>query len=266
MFPNHENLLYSTYEKSDAMDSILANKRRMVAKPKYGREGQGVVYSDGSPSSSAVNQFLREADSASSLSVGSGQKIFLGDPIYQEYHPTRRFSGRKIVIGSWVIHGQPCGICIREDSLETTVDNSSFVPHYIEDGSIDGIKYPSLNDIQAQIRKELYKKDDVQFGDDHPVTSGSGHSVYNWFRESDTSRNNSTTGGTASTGSPQGASSTTSSSANNTKESMKERIKTTMKNFHERKFPNGIGDYLKKYKNTTAARQNAKTAARSARS
>jgi len=35
------------------------------------------------------------------------------------------------VIGSWVVHGQPAGICVREDICSTTNNDSCFVPHVV---------------------------------------------------------------------------------------------------------------------------------------
>ncbi|HNI24481.1 glutathionylspermidine synthase family protein, partial [Plasticicumulans sp.] len=42
-----------------------------------------------------------------------------------------RFAGRHVVIGSWIIGQQACGIGIREDSGPVTKDLSRFVPHVI---------------------------------------------------------------------------------------------------------------------------------------
>jgi hypothetical protein len=41
------------------------------------------------------------------------------------------FSGRHVVVGSWVVAGEAAGLCFREDSDRTTTNNSSFVPHYV---------------------------------------------------------------------------------------------------------------------------------------
>merc|ERR1712216_437556 len=37
----------------------------------------------------------------------------LGGPIFQQYYDTASFNGRTPVVGSWVAHGQPAGICVR---------------------------------------------------------------------------------------------------------------------------------------------------------
>ncbi|WP_348540060.1 glutathionylspermidine synthase family protein [Shimia sp. R11_0] len=37
-----------------------------------------------------------------------------------------------MMIGSWVIGDNACGLCVREDSSEVTQDLSRFVPHFIQ--------------------------------------------------------------------------------------------------------------------------------------
>ena len=55
--------------------------------------------------------------------LGEPTEIFAGD------FPLPRFAGRHVVIGSWIIGQQACGIGIREDSGPVTKDLSRFVPH-----------------------------------------------------------------------------------------------------------------------------------------
>ena len=41
-------------------------------------------------------------------------------------------------MGSWVVYGEPAGICVREDIQNTTDNDSCFVPHVIvEDQGLD---------------------------------------------------------------------------------------------------------------------------------
>lgn len=39
--------------------------------------------------------------------------------------------GRHPIIGAWVVRGKSAGICVREDVVATTNDNSGFVPHIV---------------------------------------------------------------------------------------------------------------------------------------
>ena len=77
--------------------------RSWVAKPKLGREGQGVI---GGPSMDSNN-------------------------INQEFFRVVSFNGIQPVIGSWVIGNKSAGIGFRED-VGITTNNSKFVPHYFE--------------------------------------------------------------------------------------------------------------------------------------
>ena len=44
-----------------------------------------------------------------------------------------QFGDDYAVIGSWVVAGEVCGICIREDKSPITQNLSRFVPHFILD-------------------------------------------------------------------------------------------------------------------------------------
>ena len=159
MFPQHPNLLFSTYDRNHEIVSSALYK--LVSKPKYGREGQGVVYSS---RFNGADEFIGESDRASYVSKGGGasdqtESVYLGEPVFQEFHNTGRFSERKIVIGSWVIFGQPSGICVREDSSETTLDNSSFVPHYTTGNKKLSVQpLPACSTRQSELRADLYKE------------------------------------------------------------------------------------------------------------
>jgi hypothetical protein len=88
----------------------------------------------------------------------------LGYPVFQKHFDTARFSNRHIVIGSWVIGGVPAGINFREDSTDTTQDDSCFVPHYIrgekkavfDKAGAAAISGKHFTDRQKQLYKELY--------------------------------------------------------------------------------------------------------------
>lgn len=63
MYPNHPNLLYATYDDDEAHAEVIS-QRQLVGKPKYGREGHGVVYSK--DHSKAIN-FMMTAKEASEV-------------------------------------------------------------------------------------------------------------------------------------------------------------------------------------------------------
>lgn len=81
-----------------------ARPGHFLAKPKLGREGEGIRPADG--------------------------QIDRGE-IVQRWFPVKTFEGIQPVIGSWVIGDCPAGIGIREERGITT-DKSMFVPHYVE--------------------------------------------------------------------------------------------------------------------------------------
>ncbi|KAF0692646.1 Aste57867_16285 [Aphanomyces stellatus] len=172
MYPDHPNLLPAAYDLQD----LIASTHIVVAKPKYGREGAGVVYSK---DFTTASEFATAADNASTLmTVGADnardmEPLYLGEPIYQAYHPTARFSGRRIVLGSWVIHGIPCGLCIREDAGETTNDNSSFVPHYVVGPKLTDGTLPPLSPEQRALYNSLYPKDE-SVAEPASLSSGAG--------------------------------------------------------------------------------------------
>ena len=58
--------------------------------------------------------------------------------IYQGLCTLPQFDGKYPVIGSWVVDGQPAGMCIREDVSPITTNMSNFVPHYFTADSDEG--------------------------------------------------------------------------------------------------------------------------------
>ncbi|OQR88449.1 glutathionylspermidine synthase, partial [Thraustotheca clavata] len=182
MYPNHPNLLPATYDRDDIRKGLMPDN--VVAKPKYGREGAGVTYSKDFES---TDTFLAEAELGSTMTTYSDsdqEQLYLGEPIYQSYHDTGRFMGRKIVIGSWVIHGKPCGFNFREDNAETTNDNSCFVPHYIDGEKIGEVSPSILTATQSSLMKTFYgnlfeNENETTRYRTHTGSSGSG--LYSWF-------------------------------------------------------------------------------------
>ncbi|RJL19965.1 glutathionylspermidine synthase family protein [Bailinhaonella thermotolerans] len=105
MFPGHPNLLPAYLDGPRDM-------RDFVAKPLFGREGDGV-------------RILR-----------AGQEFTSPEPhCFQEHHPMPNLGGGYVVLGSWIVAGHPAGMGIREDDNAVTGLSARFVPHFIEDAS-----------------------------------------------------------------------------------------------------------------------------------
>ena len=85
LFPDHPLLLPAYFDIKDSKE-----KRKWVSKPCYGREAEGIIYSDRCTSLDSFvgksKEVVRESEKKN--------KIPLGPPIYQEYHKIPRWSGR----------------------------------------------------------------------------------------------------------------------------------------------------------------------------
>jgi glutathionylspermidine synthase len=106
MFPGHPNLLPAYFD----VDQRLGE--RYVRKPILGREGRNVQL---------VGPGLGQATDGTYGAEGY---------IFQAYQPLPVFDGNHVVIGSWIVDGQPAGIGVREDSGPILNNHSRFVPHY----------------------------------------------------------------------------------------------------------------------------------------
>lgn len=108
LWERHTNhpLLLESYE---AEANVNMPGRSWIAKPKLGREGQGVIAGPSMDSNNINQEFFRGA-------------FFVDQNTLLPMHP---------VIGSWVIGNKSGGIGIRED-VGITTNNSTFVPHYFE--------------------------------------------------------------------------------------------------------------------------------------
>jgi glutathionylspermidine synthase len=104
LFPGHPNLLAASHKRSDLSGAI-------VRKPRFGREGEGVIV----------------------LAAGISEPVANEPVIYQQFQELPRFADRFALIGSWVIGHEPAGIGIREDADRITRNTSNFVPHYFVD-------------------------------------------------------------------------------------------------------------------------------------
>ncbi|MDY1549732.1 glutathionylspermidine synthase family protein [Luteibacter sahnii] len=98
-FPGHPNLLPASRRRED-IDGAA------VAKPYWGREGEGIAILD-----------------ARQGAVLAPQRI------YQALAPLPVFDGRHALVGSWVVGDTPAGIGMREDDDRITRNTSCFVPH-----------------------------------------------------------------------------------------------------------------------------------------
>jgi glutathionylspermidine synthase len=106
LFPDHPNLLPS-YAEQGPLTSY-------ARKPLHGREGAGIsIVSDTVTVQPADNSYGAEGY------------------VYQQYVDLPRFDGRYVVLGSWVIDGQPAGCLVRESDGPVTDYYSRVVPHII---------------------------------------------------------------------------------------------------------------------------------------
>ncbi|MBN8919500.1 MAG: glutathionylspermidine synthase family protein [Rhizobiales bacterium] len=112
MFPNHPNLLPAAFD-----DDAQATQRigtSYVRKPLYSREGANV-------SIIAGGEVIDQDDGP------YGAEGF----VRQAVATLPRFGGNYAVVGSWLVAGVPCGLCVREDSDPITKNTSRFLPHAI---------------------------------------------------------------------------------------------------------------------------------------
>jgi len=108
LYPEHPNLL-AAYADAERLGS------RYVRKPKLAREGANVVWVEGVVVESTPGEYGAEGS------------------IYQALAPLPRFGDDYVLVGSWVIDGEPAGIGLREDDSRITRNTSRFVPHYFTD-------------------------------------------------------------------------------------------------------------------------------------
>ncbi|GHH07578.1 putative glutathionylspermidine synthase [Streptomyces rubradiris] len=105
LYPGHPSLLPAYLDGP----RDLATTTGYVAKPLLGREGAGItVHEPGTPPA------LRE------------------DPCcYQQLSPLPAFDGNHVVLGTWVVAGEPAGLGIRESTGLITDEYARFLPHVI---------------------------------------------------------------------------------------------------------------------------------------
>ena len=86
-----------------------------------------------------------------------------GGTVYQAHTRIPELNGRSFVVGSWVVSGQPAGICFREDVNTITNDDSCFLPHWVS-GAAPQPQYRQNAD-QAALRRALYGE--TLYGETH---------------------------------------------------------------------------------------------------
>lgn len=98
LFPGHPNLLPASHDPREVPGPV-------VAKPRHGREGEGV--------------FIAE------------RGIDFAEPamVYQAFAPLFRGEGGHALLGAWIVGDETVGLGIREDDGLITRNTSRFVPH-----------------------------------------------------------------------------------------------------------------------------------------
>ena len=114
LFPGHPNLLPAF------ADAAPLAGEAFVRKPRLGREGANVTVVD------------RAGDVVAEEPGPYGDEGF----VYQRRAAFAPIPGKTAVIGSWVVGDSPAGIDLRETSGPITGDLAEFVPHYIEEPSM----------------------------------------------------------------------------------------------------------------------------------
>jgi len=105
LFPDHPNLLPAYYDPAPL-------GTRYARKPKLAREGANVTLVDGGR--------VEQADGPYDTH----------DSVFQALAPLPRFGDDHVSVGSWIVHGEPAGMGLREDESAITRNTSRFVPHY----------------------------------------------------------------------------------------------------------------------------------------
>ena len=114
MAPGHPNLL-PTFFEGDPQAGTLAGD--VVRKPIYSREGANIEMRRGG------------------RVVGRGEEGPYGAEghVLQQATAIPHFEGGFVVLGSWLIASEPCGLGVRESDTAITTNTSRFLPHAILD-------------------------------------------------------------------------------------------------------------------------------------
>jgi len=108
MYPGHSLLLPAYLDGPREMES-------WVRKPLLGREGANVTVKLGG---------ITVEDTPGRYANGRF--------VYQQYMDLAPLGNQRVVLGSWLVDGEPCGIGIREPDAYVTTNVSRFVPHLFQ--------------------------------------------------------------------------------------------------------------------------------------
>lgn len=116
--PGHPNLLKATTDPTR-----FGAGETVVAKPFFGREGDGVEIATLGPDGQPQGEV-----------VGHGRPRFAGAEgwLYQQFAPLRRDAGGHVVLGTWMVGDEAKGLGLREDASPITGNGSRFVPHLFD--------------------------------------------------------------------------------------------------------------------------------------
>ncbi len=105
MYPNHKYLLPAFLDTPGGLTDY-------VRKPILGREGANVTLVKGSDSVHTEGSYGNEGY------------------VYQGLATLPQFEGKHMLIGTWVVDGEACGMGIRESAGPITDDLAQFIPHF----------------------------------------------------------------------------------------------------------------------------------------
>jgi glutathionylspermidine synthase len=105
MYPGHELLLPAYLDGPRDLDA-------WVRKPLLGREGANVTVK--------LHGITVE---------DTGGRHSDGGFVHQQYVDLAAGGNKRVVLGSWLVDGEPCGVGIREPDSYVTTNSSRFVPH-----------------------------------------------------------------------------------------------------------------------------------------
>ncbi|MFM2045414.1 MAG: glutathionylspermidine synthase [Pseudomonadota bacterium] len=116
--PGHPALLKTTFAAA-----AFPAGAKVVAKPLWGREGDGVEIATLGPDGKPVGPVER-----------AGPTRFAGNEgwVFQEFVDLPNLGGGYAVLGVWMVGDEAKGLGVREDPNRITGNDSRYVPHYFE--------------------------------------------------------------------------------------------------------------------------------------